>query len=926
LKGDACTRCLIAMALWLLLPLAFGPAASADTTADFDGFPPETVITNQYADLGGPGDGVVFGPLPGGRDGLRPVVKNAPPGQAQSGAQFGDIGTCNTPTCAGVEFYTPSTTGTFQNPRSSVSARVGLAGSAGGSCASDPGACATVSLQAYDANGDPVGAASTATVARGAGFHTLLAVQTPTRVIRGFEISAPGNGNQPVGIDDLSFDTTLAPAPTDFTLTPESTSLVIAPGGAATDRIAIGRTGGSAGDVQFAATGWPDGVHASFEPNPAGGSSTELKIAVDQDSQLTGVDRVDVTVTGTPRSPSVGPVTRRFLLSLQVRGPCGPAPAGTRYCRTGRELEEVLRSPFTGRVVLAIDGSFDLTGSHDIPIRDGVELIGERGPLGSRPLVRTNDLGDYDLFRITGGTVRVEGLHLRGPDGISVERGPARFGIVVLQDPANKPRSVVIADSEFDHWALGAAIDARGTVRYCHIPPVDDDPAECAGPHMLPEDVGRVRIQNNYFHHAKWGYGLVVSGSAYATFTGNVADRIRHVVAEDGFGYGGYVARFNYALESGYNYSPGHYWATQFDVHGTGTPEEAALGHHDGGLAGTYQEIAYNTIRSEKRASFSLRGIPEQFAWFHDNVTTRDDINEAISLKGDHGKKLNPARDAKARHLRVSGNRYDTDYSTEIAPGDFDGDGRTDVFVGNGTAWFYSRAGVRPWEFLRPSNKRVRDLGFADIDGDGITDVLYREGTGRLGWVRSGTAADVAYFTSVPVPIRDLRFGDFDGDGRTDIFYTHKHQWRVWSGASRQWTDAATSSEDISGLLFGEFDDVRGTDVAAVSGGEWRYSSGATARWARLGPKRASSFKGARAADFDGNGKTDIAVIDGDRWRYSPDGRGPLRDLRKLTMKNPVIGRFDGGGRAQVTGFRGKVFETWAGLGRGITLSPQNMR
>ena len=127
--------------------------------------------------------------------------------------------------------------------------------------------------------------------------------------------------------------------------------------------------------------------------------------------------------------------------------------------------------------------------------------------------------------------------------------------------------------------------------------------------------------------------------------------------------------------------------------------------------------------------------------------------------------------------------KFDTDYSAEIAGGDFDGDGRTDVFTANGTGWFYSRAGIRPWEFLRVSDKRIRDLGFYDVDRDGVTDVLYRDGAGRVGWIRSASVGDVQPLTISPVPIKDMRFADFDGDGRMDMFYTRDGQWRIWYGA-----------------------------------------------------------------------------------------------------------------------------------------------
>ena len=63
------------------------------------------------------------------------------------------------------------------------------------------------------------------------------------------------------------------------------------------------------------------------------------------------------------------------------------------------------------------------------------------------------------------------------------------------------------------------------------------------------------------------------------------------------------------------------------------------------------------------------------------------------------------------------------------------------MFVANGTGWFFSRAGIRPWEFLHASTKRTGELGFADIDNDRITDVLYRDGGGNVGFLKGGREA-----------------------------------------------------------------------------------------------------------------------------------------------------------------------------------------
>jgi FG-GAP-like repeat len=424
-------------------------------------------------------------------------------------------------------------------------------------------------------------------------------------------------------------------------------------------------------------------------------------------------------------------------------------------------------------------------------------------------------------------------------------------------------------------------------------------------------------------------------------------------VTSDGWAHNGYVARFNYVLEGGFTYGSNGYYGQHFDVHGTSS---SGPGSHDGGLAGEYYQIAFNTIRGEQdyggflgfgkktRAAFELRGRSTIGAYFQDNFVVHDDFGEAIRLKAGDDSSLHEDR-PNTFNLSEARTQFDKDYSQEVATGDFDGDGRTDVFVANGTAWFFSRAGVRPWEFLHASTKRTQELGFADIDNDGRTDVLYRDGSGNLGYLKSGIVS-LVNFTTAPVAMKDLRFGDFDGDHKTDMFYTLGGQWWIWYGSTRTWTPAQSSGLPVSEFLFGEFDAVPGTDVAAVVNGAWSISSAGTAPWAKLNNKLRSSFADAVAADFDGNGKSDIAFSDGQKWVYSRDGRFPLvvlRDgdsrLRYAPLKSLLIGPFDGGTHAKVVGFDlkpvgvglgpGERLVIWNGLGSGSAFSlrsEQNMR
>jgi hypothetical protein len=616
-----------------------------------------------------------------------------------------------------------------------------------------------------------------------------------------------------------------------------------------------------------------------------------------------------------------------------------PQPPTVRVSSPRDLLLTLYNDQFTGRVIIPRDVQWNLTDFGNIPLRTGVQLIGERGALGSRPLLYTTsptiDNESYNLFTVVGNNVRVEGLHLRGPaNGNRSSSQPFVSGIMVEQTLTEKTQDqsgfgVVIADNELEEWTKsGVQVESN----------VDS---------IGRERAGLTRVERNYIHdNARdgGGHGVGVSRGSYVTIEGNVFDFNRHAVEAEGY-CGGYVARFNYVLQGGYRQDGtiGSYYNQHFDAHGSN-------GGY-GGRAGEYFDVSFNTVRGEQeyyiiktRPALMLRGTPDIGFHFNGNVVVHDDEDEAISFNGVDGDDL-----IHAGKFEAIGNQYDTDYSTELATGDFDGDGRTDAFIANGTGWFFSRGSKRPWEFLHASNKRTHELAFADIDNDGVTDVLYRDPNGNLGYLKSGTVA-LVNFTTLPVPISELRVGDFDGDGKTDLFYTRNGQWWIWYGKTRLWTSAQTSSLPITELLFGEFDAVRGTDVAAVTSGMWAISSGGMGSWTKLNNKLSSSFANAVAADFDGNGRTDIAFNDGRDWRVSIDGRAAstlLRDspsaefvLSYPSLKSLLIGAFDGGTRAKVVAFERKLeFPTgnltgerlviWRGLGTGDAFSPhseQNMR
>jgi hypothetical protein len=348
-----------------LLVLCAPALARADTTIDFEQPGPETTITNQYADIGGPGQGVVFGPLPGGRDGLRPVIKNVGMGVANSGVQVADIATCS-----GCEQFHANTVGTFNVARSTVSVHVGYEGTKpkGRPCSFDPSQsyCAIVTLTAYDSDGNPIGTPSSATVTRGNGFHTLLSVSTQSAQIIGFRITSredASDNNKPIAIDDLSYDVPATPPPPDFTVTPANTNAVMGQGETLNDAISIGRLSGSSGPVQLSLSGQlPTGVTASFAPNPADGTQSILTFTSAPDSGTTGFNPTALTVTATPADASAGASPHSATINLQVRSAFdvsvqnGQTDVNLSSCSVDVPIEVDRAPTFAGPVALSVAG------------------------------------------------------------------------------------------------------------------------------------------------------------------------------------------------------------------------------------------------------------------------------------------------------------------------------------------------------------------------------------------------------------------------------------------------------------------------------------------------------------------------------------------------------------------------------------------
>ena len=286
-------------------------------------------------------------------------------------------------------------------------------------------------------------------------------------------------------------------------------------------------------------------------------------------------------------------------------------------------------------------------------------------------------------------------------------------------------------------------------------------------------------------------------------------------------------------------------------------------------------------------------------------------------------------------------------YSTSCIPGDFNGDGRTDLtcYSAQTKQWSVGLSTghsltASTWSgFPQPANPPSNPCLSGDFNADGKTDLACYSGSNGA-WIvglSTGTSWNSSTWANGPAPGAPVSgqcaSGDFNGDGKTDIVcYTGSNgQWVVSLSTGSGWSTSVWPSGVAPGLpianqcFISDFNGDLKADIACYTGasGTWAValstgSSFQSQSWT-AGPAPSLPIRGqCISGDFNGDGLTDIACIAdtagnwnilfsaGNTWTAQTWPNGPIPKLPNFQDTIHAVGLgciaadFDGDGKTDL--------------------------
>ena len=560
-------------------------------------------------------------------------------------------------------------------------------------------------------------------------------------------------------------------------------------------------------------------------------------------------------------------------------------------------LEAALEAAQSGDIVwVEGDADIDLSGL-TLCIPGGVALASDRGS-GAGGILRGTLAEKKPILSPCGDDVRITGLRILGadrdecpPEYPDACTEPDNTGGVNCRDCT--PSSIGIQVKAWD----GLEIDNNELAGWSYAATWYSDSLDG-------------RVHHNHIHHT-WrqglGYGVVLTrggdGDVTVDIRNNRFDRNRHAVAGSGEPGQDYEAHENLVLET----ANGHV----FDMHGENEGTDNGSEYAGGDI-----RVHANTVLVDDQYSLVVRGKPQHGSWLYDNCLAPGSASSAArqtKFTGNFHVDEDPdgasapnvygaaAEDCETQRFCVASRAIgpwgyaaaEDDALDDVAVGDFDGDGRADLFRTTGSEWQWLSGGEGSWSKRNTSGYTLASLALADVDGDGATDVISASG-GEWRVSLGGSGGWTSWNSSTGDSLSGVAFADLDGDGADDAFKTADGAWWWSSGARAAWSKRNTSSIELDALVFGDFDGDGAADVARSSGSGWFVSYSGSGGWTDLNTS-SYGLTSMWLADVDGDGRTDVIRDAKNDWFVSWSGSSGWSELR-VSSDDALFGDFDGDG------------------------------
>jgi len=304
--------------------------------------------------------------------------------------------------------------------------------------------------------------------------------------------------------------------------------------------------------------------------------------------------------------------------------------------------------------------------------------------------------------------------------------------------------------------------------------------------------------------------------------------------------------------------------------------------------AGGRMEVTGNIFRSgppddADNYSFDVRGKPQEGAHFYGNCTARGGSTSIWPNGGldvaPEGSACEGTRAVCQREFGYGNVWTDRDPATSGAAWNTYSagpDGCASSPYNAPTRWCISSQGRSPWRYLNTSTYGINEIALGDFDGDGTTDVFRVFGSS---WLVSfgGTGTWVPVKSGMSAPLADLRFGNFDAGSTTDVFLVSNGSFYYVAGAGNTTWGAlqplTAPLRPIGDLALGKFEygDSK-TDLLYADGTNWYVARNGTGTWNQV---KASAVRANEmgVADVDGTLNGDTDGLTDIVWYRASDGR-----------------------------------------------------